>query len=151
MAEKKKEERLEISSTEEKTDFFKVEKRDPNFHYHWGENTPRRVQEMKRQGYEIDPASSGRAAKEKVEKSKEFLKRQLNSSDTMKEDKMVAKELLDRMDSSPSDTTVNIPGHILMRTPVENRRRRQEGKMQRSKMMEDRIQADIQSLNKALE
>jgi hypothetical protein len=55
------------------------------------------------------------------------------------------------MDSSPSDTTVNIPGHILMRTPVENRRRRQEAKLQRSKMMEDRIQADVQALNKALE
>jgi len=136
---------------EQKKDFFHVEGKDPRFHYHWVDSDPRRVQELKREGYEVDPATTSGAAKDKVEQQREYLKRHLDDPKTTKADATVAKDILDRMETAPVDTKINIPGHILMRTSVDNRRRRMEDRLQRSKSLEESIQADIRDLNKTLQ
>jgi hypothetical protein len=131
-------------------DMFNVEGRDPNFHYHWAEENPKRLQELKRKGYEVCQESSSSAAKGKEGSQRKFLERALNDPKISKADATVAKELLDKMDAGKMDTLINIPSHVLVRTPVANRRRIMEERAKKSKQIEDRIQQDIHDLDKAL-
>lgn len=131
-------------------DFFRYEGKDPRFHYHWAENNPRRIQQLKREGYEVDPAASSAEASKKADAQREFLRRTLNDPATSKENAAMAKEIMERMGSAPVDTTVNIPHHIMMRTSIENRQKRMADRINKSKGMEDRIQGEIRDLDKAL-
>ena len=63
----------------------------------------------------------------------------------------MAKELLTRMESVPIDTLTNIPGHVMMRTSMENRQKILDARSQKSKAMEDKIESDIRELNKAMQ
>jgi len=145
-------ERLEPGECEpvQPEDFFRYEGKDPRFHYHWAENNPRRIQQLKREGYEVDPAASSAEAAKKVDAQREFLKKSMNDPATSKENVAMAREILERMGSAPVDTTVNIPHHVMMRTSIENRRQRMESRITKSKKMEDMIQANISDLDKAL-
>lgn len=133
-------------------DFFSptIEK-DPDFHYHWPTNDPRRIHEMKRKGYEIDPSASSEAAAQKAENQRAFLKRQIHDPDTPKENAEMAKELLTRMESAPIDTVTNIPSHVLMRQPMEQRKKVMQGRTDASNQMKDQIDANVNDLNKALQ
>src|SRR3989304_4719189 len=97
-------------------DFFRYESKDPRFHYHWAENNPRRVQYLKREGYEVDPAASSSEAAKKVEAQRENLQKTITDPSVTKENADMAREILSRMGNAPVDTTVNIPGHVMMRT-----------------------------------
>ena len=132
-------------------DFFAYEDRDPNMYYHWAENNPRRIQELKRKGYEVDPAASSSQATKRVDAQREFLKKTMHDPDTPKENAQMAKELLNRMESIPVDTLTNIPGHVMMRTSNENRQKILDGRKAKSRQMEDKIESDIRELNKAMQ
>lgn len=153
MGKDKEFERLEPGESEpvQPNDFFRYEGKDPRFHYHWAENNPRRIQQLKREGYEIDPAASSAEAAKKAESQRDFLRKTLNDPNVTKENAAMAKEIMDRMGSAPVDTTVNIPQHIMMRTSIENRRKRMESRYNKSKVMEDMIQSNIRDLDKALQ
>lgn len=135
----------------ETEDFFRYEGKDPNMHYHWAENKPRRVQELKRKGYEIDPAASSSEAAKRVDNQREFLKKTMYDPNTTKENAQMAKELLNRMESQPVDTLTNIPGHVMMRTSMENRKKIMEGRDAKSRMMEEKIESDVRELNAAMQ
>ncbi|MBA7660467.1 hypothetical protein ES703_68469 [subsurface metagenome] len=135
----------------EPEDFFRYEGKDPTMYYHWAETNPRRVQELKRKGYEIDPAASSSQAAKRVDAQREFLKKTIYDSGTTKENAQMAKELLNRMESTPVDTLTNIPGHVMMRTSMENRAKIMKGREEKSRKMEDKIEADIRDLNKAMQ
>lgn len=135
----------------ETEDFFAYEDRDPNMYYHWAENNPRRIQELKRKGYEIDPAASSSQAAKRVDAQREFLKKTIYDPNTPKENAQMAKELLNRMESTPVDTLTNIPGHVMMRTSMENRAKIMKRREEKSKQMEDKIESDIRELNKAMQ
>lgn len=153
MGKDKEFERIEPGECEPQSpeDFFRYEGKDPRFHYHWAENNPRRIQQLKREGYEIDPAASSAESAKKVEAQREFLKKTLNDPATSKENAAMAKEIMDRMGNVPVDTTVNIPHHIMMRTSIENRQKRMAARLNTSKKMEDMIQSNVRDLNKALQ
>jgi len=154
MAEPEDRVRVEAGNTRkpEPDDFFKTSfEKDPDFHYHWASQESRRIHELKRKGYEIDPASSSEEASKKVSSQREYLKRTMYDPDTPKANAEMAKELLDRMESAPTDTVNNIPNHVLMRIPMEKRREIMEKRKEVSKQMEAKIQADVRDLNKALQ
>jgi len=135
----------------EPEDFFRYEGKDKDMYYHWAENDPRRIQALKRKGYEVDPAASSAQAAKKVEAQREYLKKTMHDPSTPKENQQMARELLNRMENSPADTVVNIPGHVMMRTSMENRRKIMEGRDAKSRQMEDKIESDVRDLNKALQ
>ena len=135
----------------EPEDFFRYNKKEPGYYYYWAKNDPRRVQQLEREGYEVDPAATRKESSERVEASRQYLKRQLESSSISKADALAAKEALDKLDSGNLDTTVNIPEHIMMRTTNENRKAREEEKQAKSKLMGDKIEADVRDLQKALQ
>jgi flagellar biosynthesis GTPase FlhF len=142
---------VEESRKPDPDDFFKpTNKKDPNFHYHWAENTPRRVHAMKRKGYEIDPTSSSEEAHRKASNQREYLKRTMHDPDTPKENAEMAKELLNRMESAPVDTVTNITGHVLMRQPMEERIKTMQRREDISNKMKDRLEADIRDMDKAM-
>jgi len=135
----------------ETEDFFRYEGKDPDMYYHWADNNPRRIQELKRKGYEVDPAASSSQAAKKVEAQREFLKKTMYDPDTPRENQQMAKELLNRMETSPMDTVTNIPGCVMMRTSMENRKKIMEGRDAKSRRMEDKIESDVRELNKAMQ
>lgn len=135
----------------ETEDFFRYEGKDPNMYYHWAENNPRRIQALKRKGYEIDPAASSSQATKRVDAQREFLKKTMYDPNQPKENTQMAKELLDRMESVPVDTLTNIPGHVMMRTSMENRVKIMKRREEKSRQMEDKIESDIRDLNKAMQ
>lgn len=135
----------------EADDFFRYDSKDPKYHYHWATNDPRRIRELQRKGYEVDPAASSSDAAGKVEAQRAYLKRAINDPNASKEAKEMNKEILSRMESAPVDTVVNIPQHIMMRTPMENRRRIMAAREDKSRKMEEKIEADIRDLNKAMQ
>ena len=145
--------RIEVGSTpvHEKPDFFKpTMEKDPNFHYHWATNDPRRIHEMKRKGYEVEPTASSEEAAKKVENQREYLKRQMHDPNTTKENAHMAKELLNRMESAPIDTVTNIPQHVLMRQPMEQRRETMKRRADIVASQKAQLDADVRSLDKAL-
>ena len=152
MTEENKGAKVEVTTGKE-PDFFNYEdKKDPKYHYHWAENDPRRIEELRRKGYEIDPAATSKGAAQKVDNQRKFLERTLKNEKARREDKDMAKEMLDRMgDGKPIDTVACIPGHIPMRTPIENRRKIMEKRQRISESMGEKIQQDVQDLNKALQ
>lgn len=131
-------------------DMFNVEGKDPNFHYHWASENPRRLQELKRKGYEVVEESSSKSAQDREKNQKQFLERALRNPEISKADATVAKELLEKMNAGKMDRLINIPQHVLVRTPVENRRRIMEERQAKSKAIEDRLKQDIHDLDKAL-
>lgn len=132
-------------------DFFKTtHEKDRDMHYHWASDDPRRIHALKRKGYEVDPSSSSAEAAQKVERQREFLKRTMHDPDTPKENAAMAKELLNQMDSKPLDTINNIPGHILMRQPMELRVKEMQRREDVLKKMGDKIQSDVRNLDRAL-
>lgn len=134
----------------EKEDFFKVEGgKDPNFHYHWARNDPRRVHQLKREGYEIAPASS-KEAKEQVEYQKKSLMKQLNDPEVSEANKKMAKEVLTILEQAPKDAPLGIAEGVLMRTPMANRLKRMEARQNALKGLEDSIEASIQDLDAGL-
>ena len=146
--------RVEVVSTpsSEKPDFFSpTMEKDPNFHYHWASDNPRRIHEMKRKGYEMDPTSSSEEAAKKVNNQREYLKRQMHDPSTSKENAQMAKELLNRMESAPIDTVTNIPQHVLMRQPMEQRRETMKRRSDIVKSQKAKLDADVRDLNKALQ
>lgn len=149
MSEKPK---VEVSTAPE-PDFFDYEdKKDPKYHYHWAENDPRRVETLKRKGYEVDPSATSQGAAQKVANQKKFLERTMNNEKASRGDREMAKELHDRLGSGkPLDTVANIPGHIMMRTSVQNRKKIMDKRMRISESMGEKIQADVADLNKALQ
>lgn len=146
--------RIEAGNTPppEPNDFFKTtEKKDRDMHYHWAQDDPRRIHELQRKGYEIDPSASSTDAAKKVENQREFLKRTMHDPNTPKENAAMAKELLSQMDSRPLDTVNNIPGHVLMRQPMEQRVKEMKRREDVLKKMGDKIDSDVRDLNKALQ
>jgi len=143
--------RIEVGDTpSEEGDFFEYPSKDPNFHYHWAENNPRKIQMLKRLGYEIDPCATSKESNEKVKHQIDFLKKKISSLDASPSDAKAAKELLSQIENSNIDTTVNIPQHVMMRTTEEIWKKRQAKKMQRSASHEAQIQQNIEDLSKAL-
>jgi uncharacterized protein YPO0396 len=146
--------RIEVGSTPiaEKPDFFKpTMDKNPDFHYHWASDNPRRIHEMKRKGYELDPTSSSEEAAKKSQNQREYLKRQMHDPGTSKENAQMAKELLNRMESAPIDTVTNIPQHVLMRQPMEQRRETMKRRQDIVKSQKAKLDADVRDLNKALQ
>jgi hypothetical protein len=129
---------------------FNVEGRDPKFHYHWATDDPRRLQALKKKGYDVVQESSSKEAKGREKNQRTFLERALKHPDITKADATVAKELLDKMNAGKMDTLVNIPQHVLVKTPIENRRKIMEERQAKSKAIEDRLKQDIHDLDKAL-
>lgn len=133
-------------------DFFKPsEKTDPNFRPYWALNDPRRVHELKRKGYEVDPSVSSEQVAKKVEAQREYLKKAMYDPNVSKENAQVAKDILARMESAPLDTVTNIPHHVLMRIPADKYKEIVQKKLDVSKQMGDKIAADVNDLNKALQ
>jgi hypothetical protein len=131
-------------------DFFHVEKKDPNYHYHWPENSARRIQQMKRDGYEIDPSVSSSEAAKKRDSQKDYLKRQLDNPNISKADAAAAKDMIQQLEATPVDTATNIPEAVLMRTSEENWQKRQQQKQRRLDKMEDHIKENMESIDKTL-
>jgi len=130
-------------------DFFHHEKEE-GFHYHWPENKPRRIHQMKRDGYEVDPSVSSSEAAKKRDGQKAFLKRQLDNPDVPRSDKEAAKAMLEQLETAPVDTVTNIPEAVLMRTSQENWEKRQRAKQARLDKMEDHIKENMESIDKTL-
>jgi hypothetical protein len=144
---------IEVVSTpaHEKPDFFKpTMEKDKNFHYHWASDDPRRIHEMKRKGYELDPTASTEEAARKVENQRDYLKRQMHDPATTKENAQMAKELLNRMESTPIDTVTNIPSHVLMRQPMEQRRETMKRRQDIVKGQKARLESKIRDLDQSL-
>jgi len=131
-------------------DFFYYPNKDPNFHYHWPASNPLKVQRLQREGYEAINAPTSAQAKEQVDHQRELLKRKIASLDTPPEQAKAAKEMLEQMESGNVATVVNIPEHIIMRTPIENWEKRQAQKRARSDSMEAQIKQSVEDLSKAL-
>ena len=131
-------------------DFFAYPSKKPGFYYHWAKNDPRRIHELRRKGYEIDPASSSKDAAGRVATQKEYLRKQINDTNLSREDRDAAGEILRRMEDTPVDTITNIPEHVMMRTPVENRRKIEQKRRDHFKNMDEAIERDKHDLIKAL-
>lgn len=134
----------------QKPDFFLYENKDPNFHYHWASSNPRRVQQLKREGYEVVSLSSSADAQNEVKHQRESLKRQLNDPDVSEANKKMAKVVLDMMDKSPMGTELGIPEHVLMRIPMAERIKRMQKRQDILKSQEDAIEQNIHELDIAM-
>jgi hypothetical protein len=84
---------IEVVDLELPPDDFWVDGKDPNYYYYHAEDDPRRIQTLRRRGFEV-----------------------VSGTNSSGEEKLTGKIAVA---SSPDSTYVNIPGHILMRQPME--------------------------------
>jgi len=134
----------------QKPDFFMYEHKDPNFYYHWAKDDPRRIQHLKREGYEVVHLATSKDAQSEVKHQRESLKKQLNNPDVSDENKRMAKIILEQMDKTPMGTELGIPEHVLMRIPMAKRIERMQKRKDLMKAQEDRIERSLNEIDQGL-
>ena len=100
----------------EPDDFFKYEGKEDGRHYHWPTNDPRRIQEMKRKGYDVVKVKSNDAVHQAQQAQRDILTRIRDNKSTPEKDAVAAQQLLQKLDVAPLDTVSNNQGHVIMQT-----------------------------------
>ncbi len=106
---------------EQEPDFAYVENKNKDYYYYHGEANGREIQRLKRAGYEV-----------------------VNSTTSSDKESAALQE-------RGVDTTISIPEHILMRTPMKNRERILEARSQRDQELKRTLDTNIKNLSRALE
>ncbi len=106
---------------EQEPDFAYVENKNKDYYYYHGEANGREIQRLKRAGYEV-----------------------VNSTTSSDKESAALQE-------RGVDTTICIPEHILLRTPMKNREIILEARSQRDQELKRTLDTNIKNLSRALE
>ena len=139
----------DIVDLEQQEDFFHADVAE-GFVGRWADKNHRRIEELKRKGYEMDPSSSSVEAGRKRDEQIALMEKRINNPNTKPADKQTSADIITQLKQTPIATETSLPHNILMRTTEKNYAARQAMKVQRAEKMKGKMEEDIDRLNHAV-